>query len=53
MNGMATRLRARRAQARSRRELSRAMNNAAYSSMRNEFAWPARPGVSVTRRLQQ
>jgi len=29
------------------------MNNAAYASMRNEFAWPARPGVSLARRSQQ
>jgi len=29
------------------------MNNATYSSMRNEFAWPARPGVSLARRPHQ
>jgi len=53
MNRMAARVRARRAHARSRRELTRAMDNATYASMRNEFAWPAKPGESLASRQQK
>lgn len=50
MNRMATKVRMRRAHARSRRALDRAMNSAADASMRNELAWLARlEGTSVPR----
>ena len=41
MNNMAAKLRARRANARSRKALNRAVNTAADSSMRNELTWLA------------